>query len=101
MKYILNKQEKKNQNKENSISKKENFVKVKIRGSFIYKNISNFEILHFFLKISVMFTFYILHYTKLEHFCGHCGTLPRLRGPSWTFMDPKMDPARLNSGDPP
>ena len=56
--------------------------------------------------------FYIIHYTlyilapltMLEHFCGHCGTLPRLRGPSWTFMDPKrdpkMDPARLIPGDP-
>ena len=36
--------------------------------------------------------FYIVHYTlyilapltMLEHFCGHCGTVPRLRGPSWT-----------------
>ena len=40
----------------------------------------------------------------LEHFFGHCGTLSGLKGPSWTFMDPKMDPkmdpARQISGDP-
>ena len=52
--------------------------------------------------------FYILHslapLTMLDHLFGHCPTLPRLRGPSWTFMDPKMDPrmdpARLISEDP-
>ena len=42
--------------------------------------------------------------TMLEHIFGHCGTLPRVRGPSSTFMDPTMDPkmeaARLISGDP-
>ena len=44
--------------------------------------------------------FYIKHYTlyilapltMLEHFCGHCGTLPRAKGPSLIIMDPKMDP---------
>ena len=51
-----------------------------------------------------------LHFTlsspsnHLEHFFGHCGTLLGLKGPSWTFMDPKMDPkmnpARQISGDP-
>ena len=52
--------------------------------------------------------FYIVHHlaplTILEHFFGHCGTLSGLKGPSWTFMDPKMDPkmdpARQISGDP-
>ena len=51
--------------------------------------------------------FYILYslapLTMLDHLFGHCPTLPRLRGPSWTFMDPKMDPrmdpARLISED--
>ena len=42
--------------------------------------------------------------TMLEHFCGHCGTLPRAKGPSLIIMDPKMDPimdpARLIPGDP-
>ena len=55
-----------------------------------------------------VYHFYIIHslspLTMLELFFGHCGTLPRLRGPSWTFMDPqmdpKMDPPRLISGDP-
>ena len=40
----------------------------------------------------------------LEHFFDRCGTLPGLKGPSLTFldpqMDPKTDPARLISGDP-
>ena len=40
--------------------------------------------------------FYILYslapLTMLEHLFGHCPTVPRLRGPSWTFMDPQMDP---------
>ena len=40
--------------------------------------------------------FYILHslapLTMLEHLFGHCLTVPRLRGPSWTFMDLQMDP---------
>ena len=40
--------------------------------------------------------FYILHslapLTMLEHLLGHCPTVPRLRGPSWTFMDLQMDP---------
>ena len=52
---------------------------------------------------------YIVHSSRaplnhVDHFIGHCGTLPRLRGPSRTFMDPpmdtKMDPAMLNSGYP-
>ena len=55
-----------------------------------------------------VYHFYIIHslapLTMLELFFGHCGTLPRLSGPSWTFMDPqmdlKMDPARLISGGP-
>ena len=42
--------------------------------------------------------------TMLEDLFGHCPTLPRLKGPSWTFIDPKMDsqtdPGRLISGDP-
>ena len=37
-------------------------------------------------------------------FFGHCGTLPGLRGPAWTIMDPqmdpKMDPARQILEDP-
>ena len=41
-------------------------------------------------------TLYILYslapLTMLEHLLGHCPTVPRLRGPSWTFMDPQMDP---------
>ena len=50
-------------------------------------------------------TLYILApLTMLEHFCGHCGTLPRAKGPSLIIMDPKMDPimdpARLIPGDP-
>ena len=59
--------------------------------------------------LQAVFIIYIL-YTPAEppyhvdHFIGHCGTLPRLRGPSSTFMDPqmepKMDPPRLISGDP-
>ena len=52
--------------------------------------------------------FYILYslapLTMLEHLFGHCPTVPRLRGPSWTFidpqMDPHMDPLRLISGGP-
>ena len=28
----------------------------------------------------------------MEHIYGHCCTSPRLRKPSGTFMDPKMDP---------
>ena len=52
--------------------------------------------------------FYILYslapLTMLEHLFGHCPTVPMLRGPSWTFldpqMDPEMDPARLISEDP-
>ena len=40
--------------------------------------------------------FYILYslapLTMLEHLFGHCPTVPRLRGPSWTFMDLQMDP---------
>ena len=28
----------------------------------------------------------------MEHVYGHCCTSPRLREPSGTFMDPKMDP---------
>ena len=47
---------------------------------------------------------YILHSLAplniLEHFFGHCGTLPGPRGPSWTIMDLKMDPARKILGDP-
>ena len=43
-----------------------------------------------------VYHFYIIHslapLPMLEHFVGHCGTLPRQRGPSWTFMDPQMDP---------
>ena len=50
---------------------------------------------------------YILHSLAplniLEDFFGHCGTLPRLREPSWTFIDPPMDPkiypVRLILGD--
>ena len=38
-----------------------------------------------------VYHFYILYslapLTMLEHFFGYCGTLPRLRGPSLTFMD--------------
>ena len=54
-----------------------------------------------------IYHFYIAHHllappTILKHFFGHCRTLPRLKGPSWTFMDPQMDPktdpARLISG---
>ena len=49
-----------------------------------------------------VYHFYIAPYLAppiiLEHFFGHCGTLSGLKGPSWTFMDlrmdPKMDPAR-------
>ena len=48
------------------------------------------------------YTYYCVPLTILEHLFGHCGTLQRLRGPSWTFMDSKMDhkmdPARLISG---
>ena len=52
--------------------------------------------------------FYILYslapLTMLDHVFGHCATLPRLRGLSWTFMelkmDPRMDLARLISKDP-
>ena len=40
----------------------------------------------------------------LEHFFDRCGTLPGLKEPSLTLMDPQMDPktdpARLISGDP-
>ena len=40
----------------------------------------------------------------LEHFCGHCGTLPRAKGPYLIIMDPRMDPrmdsAWLIPGDP-
>ena len=40
----------------------------------------------------------------MEHVYGHFCTSPRLREPSWTFMDPqldpKIDPARLILGDP-
>ena len=28
----------------------------------------------------------------LEHFFDHYGILPGPSGPSWTFMDPQMDP---------
>ena len=40
----------------------------------------------------------------MEHIYGHWCTSPRFREPSWTFMDPQMDPkidpARLILGDP-
>ena len=40
----------------------------------------------------------------MEHVYLHCCTSPRLREPSWTFMDPQMDPkidpARLILEDP-
>ena len=40
----------------------------------------------------------------MEHVYGHCCTSPRFREPSWTFMDPQMDPkidpARLILEDP-
>ena len=40
----------------------------------------------------------------MEHVYGHCCPSPRFREPSWTFMDPQMDPkidpARLILGDP-
>ena len=61
------------------------------------------------LKISdplsgCVYHFYIIHslapLTMLELFFGHCGTLPRLRGPSWTFLDPKIDPAKDNFRGP-
>ena len=52
--------------------------------------------------------FYIKHYIlyilapliMLEHFCGHCGTLPRAKGPYLIIMDPRMDSAWLIPGDP-
>ena len=28
----------------------------------------------------------------MEHICGYCCTLPKLKVPSWTFMDTKMHP---------
>ena len=34
----------------------------------------------------------------MEHVYGHCCTSPRFREPSWTSMDPKIDPARLILG---
>ena len=54
-----------------------------------------------FEKISGrVYQFYIFYsvapLTMLGHLFGHFPTLPRLRGPSWTFMDP----ARLISGHP-
>ena len=36
----------------------------------------------------------------MEYIYGHCFTLPRLREPSGTFKDPKIDPARLTLEDP-
>ena len=40
----------------------------------------------------------------MEHVYGHCCPSPRFREPSWTFMDPQVDPkmdlARLVLGDP-
>ena len=53
-----------------------------------------------------VYQFYIFYsvapLTMLGHLFGHFPTLPRLKGPFWTFMDPqmdpKMDPARLISG---
>ena len=33
----------------------------------------------------------------LDHFFVHRGTLSGLKGPSWTFMDPKMELVRLIS----
>ena len=55
-----------------------------------------------------VYHFYLAPYLAppiiLEYFFGHCGTLSGLKGPSWTFMDPridpKTDPARQISGDP-
>ena len=56
-----------------------------------------------------LYDFYIVHHLLgppmiLEQFFYRCGTLPGLKGPSLTFldpqMDPKTDPARLFSGDP-
>ena len=56
------------------------------------------------LDSSLVFLCSLALLTILEDLFGHCPTLPRLKGPSWTFMDPqmdpKMDPARLISGDP-
>ena len=58
-----------------------------------------------FAKISeFLFLIFSGPSTMLEHLFGHYPTLPRLKGPSWTFMDPqmdpKMDPARQISEDP-
>ena len=36
----------------------------------------------------------------LEHFFDRCGTLPGLKGPSLTFMDPQMDPKTDIKVDP-
>ena len=59
-------------------------------------------------KSGCVYHFYIIDsvapLTMLDYFFGDLGTLSRLRGPYWTFMDtpmdPKMDPARQISGDP-
>ena len=55
--------------------------------------------------LGCVYHFYNVHHllappTVLEHFFGHCETLPGLKEPSWTIMDPKRDTAKLISGDP-
>ena len=42
----------------------------------------NFGIFYFWYSLAPL--------TMLDHLFGHCPTLPWLRGPSWTSMDPKM-----------
>ena len=53
---------------------------------------------------SLIIVHYLAPLTILKHFLGYCGTLSGLKGPSWTLMDPqmdpKLDPARLISGHP-
>ena len=49
-------------------------------------------------------SFHYVHPFKSIRRSKKTGALPRLKGPSWTFMNPKMipkrDPARLISGHP-
>ena len=52
----------------------------------------NFEPISGCIYYYYVVCYVVAHLTILENFLGHCGTLPGLKGPSWTFMDPQMDP---------
>ena len=51
------------------------------------KNIGIFE-----KYLNFYFLYSLAPLTMLEHLFGQIPTLTKLKGPSWTFIHPKMDP---------